>query len=198
MTRSGPAGGWGALLGAESTAGDSTVAIVAAVALFVLPSGNPSGDRLLDWASAVKVPWGVFIMIGGGIAIGKAFAASGLSADLGDSLVFLSQWPIWLVIPLLCFLATFLTEVTSNTAAANVAMPILAAAAVAGGLDPIWLMLPAVLGLNHAFMLPVATAPNAIVYGTGRLTTAQMAREGLILNFLGVGVISVICALMLG
>lgn len=194
MTRSEPFGGWGRALGVEGFAGDSTVAIAAAVVLFVLPAGGEDDGRLLDWETAVKIPWGVFIMIGGGVAIGKAFGASELGPELGRSLAFLAGWPLWLLVPFVALMATFLTEVTSNTAAANVLMPILAAAAVAGGVEPRWLMLPAVLGLNHAFMLPVATAPNAIVYGTGRVTTGAMAREGLVLNLLGSVVIAAVCA----
>jgi sodium-dependent dicarboxylate transporter 2/3/5 len=197
MTRTGPAGGWSTWLGVGETAGDSTVAIAAAVILFVLPRGDGSPDRLLDWETAVKIPWGVFLMIGGGIAIGKAFEASQLSAELGRSLAFLGEWPLWVVVPLVCLAATFVTEVTSNTAAANVAMPILGAAALAGGLDPVWLMLPATFALNHAFMLPVATAPNAITYGTGRITTGTMAREGLVLNLVGAIVITAVCLIAL-
>jgi sodium-dependent dicarboxylate transporter 2/3/5 len=109
----------------------------------------------------------------------------------------LGVWPRWLVVPLLCLIATFASELTSNTATANVLMPILAAAAVAGGIDPLWLMLPAGLGLNHAFMLPVAAASNAIVYGTGEVSTAQMAREGVVLNLLGTVVITLCCLLLL-
>jgi sodium-dependent dicarboxylate transporter 2/3/5 len=190
MTRSEPFGGWSRLVGAEGYAGDSTVAIAAAVVLFVMPSGNTQDRRLLDWETAAKIPWGVFIMIGGGIAIGKAFDASQLDASIGRALGFLIAWPTFVVVPLLCLVATFTTEVTSNTAVANVLMPILAAAAVGTDADPLWLMLPAVLGINHAFMLPVATAPNAIVYGTGKVTTAQMAKEGLALNLAGAVVIT--------
>ena len=188
---------WAPLLGVQHYAGDSTVAITAAVVMFVCPSGDGKGGRLLDWQTAVKIPWGVFIMIGGGIAIGKAFHASELSAAVGNSLAPLTTLPEWLVFPGLCLMGTFLTEVTSNTATANVLMPILAAAGTSGGIDPIWLMIPAALGLNHAFMLPVATAPNAIVYGTGRVSTATMAREGFALNLFGMLVICLVCSFTL-
>lgn len=198
VTRSEPGGGWASALGVEGYAGDSTVAIAAAVVLFVLPRGGGQEGRLLDWDTAVKIPWGVFIMIGGGIALGMAFKASHLDAELGASLAFVTTWPLWLLLPGVCLVMTFATEVTSNTAAANVALPILAAVATAGGMDPMLLMLPAVLGLNHAFMLPVATASNAIVYGTDRIPTARMAREGLVLNLVGVAVIATICGLRLG
>jgi sodium-dependent dicarboxylate transporter 2/3/5 len=193
MTRSGPFGGWGGLLGVEAYAGDSTVALVAALVLFVLPRGGGGGERLLDWDTAKTIPWGVFIMIGGGMAIGKAFVASELSAELGAGLRSLGELTPFVVVPLVCLVATFTTELTSNTATASVMMPILGAAAGASGIDPLWLMLPAGLGLNHAFMLPVASASNAITYGTGKMTTRQMAREGLVLNLLGTAVISAVC-----
>lgn len=197
MTRAGPFGGWSGWLGVDGTVGDSTVALLAALVLFVLPRGTPDGARLLDWPTARGIPWGVFIMIGGGMAIGRAFEASRLSAELGAGLSWLGELSPWLVVPLLCLVATFATEITSNTATANVLMPILAAAAGASGIDPLWLMLPAGLGLNHAFMLPVATASNAIVYGTGRVSTGQMAREGLALNLLATLVITGVCLLLL-
>ncbi len=208
MTRAGPYGGWGHWLGVAETAGDSTVALLAVVALFVLPSGDAPGERLLDGRvfappteadtddPPTPIPWGIFFLIGGGIAIGKAFDASKLSETFGEALVFLAAWPSWLVIPSLCLIAIFTTEVTSNTAMANILMPILGAAAIAGGIDPQTLMLPAVFGLNYAFMLPVATAPNALVYGTGRVTTGQMAREGFALNLIGAVVITVVCLLL--
>lgn len=207
MTRAEPFGGWSRALGVEGTAGDSTVALLAALSLFVLPRGPASeadggqaqarAERLLDWDTAKTVPWGVFVMIGGGMAIGKAFGASQLSAELGEGLGFLTTASPWLVVPGLCLVATFITEITSNTATANVLMPILGAAAATGELDPLWLMLPAGLGLNHAFMLPVASASNAIIYGTGKVSTAAMAREGLALNLLGTLVISAVCFALL-
>ncbi|MCX4241841.1 SLC13 family permease [Paraliomyxa miuraensis] len=198
MTRAEPFGGWSTWLGVQDRVGDSTVAIAAALVLFVLPRGTGAGERLLDWETASKVPWGVFILIGGGICLGRAFGASGLDAELGRALGFLTAWPRWLVIPVVCLCATLATEVTSNTAVANILMPILGAAAATDGGDPMWLMLPAVLGVNHSFMLPVASASNAIVYGTGRVSTRQMVREGLGLNLIGAVVISVVCLLTLG
>ncbi len=198
MTREGPAGGWARWIDHAGTIGDSTVAIAAALVLFVLPRGGGEPGRLLDWPTAARIPWGVFIMIGGGIALGMGFEASKLSQQLGQALMPLARLSPWLVVPLVCLVATFATEVTSNTAVANVAMPVLAAAATSAAVDPAWLMLPAVFGLNHAFMLPVATAPNAIMYGTGRVSTGRMAKEGLVLNLLAVAVISVVCLWSLG
>lgn len=190
LTRSQPAGGWSQLLakvvpGAEQTVGDSTVALIAVVLMFLIPNGERSGERLLDWETAIKVPWGVFIMIGGGLTIGQAFETSGLREYLGDSLSLLVGLPQVLMIFMLCLTATFLTEITSNTAVSTIVLPVLGAVAIKASIDPLLLMVPATLGLNCSFMLPVATAPNAIVFGTGRVPTARMAREGFALNLLG-------------
>ena len=198
VTRSDPFGGWGAALDVSDTAGDSTVALAAVVVMFLIPRGTAEGGALLDWETAVRIPWGVFIMIGGGMAIGQAFQASGLGQAMGEALVPLTDQPVWLMMGLLAFCATFITEITNNTAVANVMMPVLAAVAVAAEMDPLVLMVPATLGLNWAFMLPVATASNAFVYGTGRITTLQMAREGLALNLAGCLVITVVAILVLG
>ena len=191
MTRAGPFGGWQELIGAGGTAGDSTVALAAVVVLFLVPSGDEEGGALLDWNTAIKIPWGVFIMIGGGMAIGQAFQSSGLGEAIGGALGPVTRLPLFLMVGLVCIFATFLTEITSNTAVANVLMPVLAAVGVAANMDPWWLMVPATLGLNWAFMLPVATAPNAIVYGAGRIRTQEMVREGLALNVIGAVLITV-------
>jgi sodium-dependent dicarboxylate transporter 2/3/5 len=191
MTRSDPYGGWSEALGVSGTAGDSSVAIAAVIVLFLVPRGGGDGGALLDWESAARIPWGVFIMIGGGMAIGQAFQTSGLGRVLGDALVPLTTLPTWAMVGIVALLATFITEITSNTAVANVMMPVLAGTGLAAGMDPWWLMVPATIGLNWAFMLPVATAPNAFVYGTGRITARQMAREGLALNLMGCVIITV-------
>ncbi|MFN3202599.1 MAG: SLC13 family permease [Bradymonadia bacterium] len=193
--RSRPYGGWVGgvewLLGAKVGVGDATVAALAVVALFVLPDGE--GDRMLDWETARKIPWGLLLLFGGGIAIAWAFKASGLSGQLGALLAPLTELPILATVALICLAVTFLTEVTSNTATTNLLMPILAQAAVSAGVEPTSLMVPAALSASCAFMLPVATAPNAIVMGTERITIPQMAREGFALNLAGVVVITLTC-----
>ena len=125
------------------------------------------------------------------MAIGQAFQSSGLGEAIGGALGPVTRLPLFLMVGLVCIFATFLTEITSNTAVANVLMPVLAAVGVAANMDPWWLMVPATLGLNWAFMLPVATAPNAIVYGAGRIRTQEMVREGLALNVIGAVLITV-------
>ena len=195
ITRATPYGGWSQWLGIPGV-GDSTVALLAAVSLFLIPNGR--GERLMDWDSASQIPWGILILFGGGLAIAKAFGASGLDKVLGQSLQGITAWPlVWMVLAL-CVFVSFLTEVTSNTATATMFMPILAAAAIAAKWEPAILMLPAALSTSCAFMLPVATPPNAIVFSTGRVTMRQMSREGFALNILGAVVITVVCVFVTG
>ena len=192
ITRGQPFGGWSGLLELK-TVGDDTVALAAAAALFMIPSGAGAGKKLLDWETAVKIPWGLLILFGGGIAIAKAFGNSGLSQVIGESLSTVTTFPLVVMLGVICLSVTFLTEMTSNTATTTLLMPILAATAIAAQLDPLLLMVPAALSASCAFMLPVATAPNAIVFGTGKLTTQEMARVGLGLNLLGVLIIALGC-----
>jgi sodium-dependent dicarboxylate transporter 2/3/5 len=194
VTRTEPWGGWSAWLGAES-AGDSTVALAAVALLFIIPDGERG--RLLDWETANRIPWGLLILFGGGIAIARAFEESGLSLALGRTLSTLADLPTIAMIATLSVCVTFLTEVTSNTATATLLMPVLAAAAHAAKVDPALLMAPAALSASCAFMLPVATAPNAIVFGTGKISTREMAREGLVLNLIGAVIITVASVLIL-
>lgn len=198
VTREAPFGGWGEFLGVAQYAGDSTVAIMAAIALFVVPSGKKDKSRLLDWNTANCVPWGVFIMIGGGIAIGMGFVASDLSAELGKKLSPMAELPHLAMLFLLVGLAIFFTEVASNTAVANMLMPVMAALGTAAQIDPLLIMLPVTLGLNWAFMLPAATAPNAIIFGTGEIPISRMVREGFVLNLIGIVLVTFVCYFLLG
>lgn len=191
ITRGIPFGGWSHWLGIE-TAGDSTVALLAAVILFLVPSGEGRGRRLLDWESAAKIPWGILLLFGGGIAIATAFEESGLSGVIGRQLAEVQHWPLVAVVAVVCVAVTFLTEVTSNTATANVLLPVLAAAAKSADVDPALLMIPAALSASCAFMLPVATPPNAVVFGSGRVRIIDMARFGIVLNLVGALVITLV------
>ena len=136
------------------------------------------GESLLTWEAAAQIPWGVLILFGGGLTIAAAFTESGLSQLVGDSLAGISAFPILLMIGMICLVVTFLTEVTSNTATATLLLPILAVAALSAEIEPKLLMIPAAISCSFAFMLPVATPPNAIVFGSERLTTRQMSHEG--------------------
>ncbi len=193
VTRTAPYGGWQAWFGVPG-AGDSTVALLAAVVLFVIPDGR--NDRLMNWDTARKIPWNILLLFGGGLAIAKAFGASGLDQTLGGWLADITTWPVVGMTIVLCLAVSFLTEVTSNTATATMLMPILAAAGMAAKIDPARLMLPAAFSASCAFMLPIATPPNAIVFGTGRVTTRCMAREGFALNLLGAAAITLVCVVV--
>ncbi|MEM9495203.1 MAG: SLC13 family permease [Pseudomonadota bacterium] len=194
ITRGEPFGGWSGALG-MSGAGDSTVAVFAVLLMFLTPNGK--GEALLDWKTAGDIPWGMLLLFAGGICIASAFRASGLDQMIGDQLTGLVQMPVFLMMLGLCLSVTFLTEMTSNTATANLLMPLLAAVAAGSGVKPEVLMIPAVISCSCAFMLPVATAPNAIIYGTGRISIARMTREGVLLNVLIALVVSSICWAML-
>ncbi len=194
VTRSQPFGGWSTWANLPD-ANDASVALISVIIMFLIPNGK--GEKLLDWETAARIPWGMLILFGGGIALAKAFVASGLSAYLGDLLANIGGLPLVLMIAVICLCITFLTEMTSNTATTALMMPILAAAALAAGIAPELLMVPAAMSASCAFMLPVATAPNTIVFSTGRFTTKMMASEGFVLNLVGVVVITGVCLLLL-
>ncbi len=194
MTRNEPFGGWSELLGMPN-ANDASVAFMAVVLLFLLPDGK--GSRLLSWETAVTIPWGVLLLFAGGITIASAFSESGLSALLAGGISGISALPVVLIIGAIAVSVSFLTEATSNTASTTLLMPVLAAAAAGAGLKPELLMVPAAMSASCAFMLPVATAPNSIVYGSGLIRTIDMAREGFILNLLGALVITAVCLVRL-
>lgn len=168
---------------------DATVALGMASLLFLVPVGGRGPDRrlrLMNWQTAQRLPWGILLLFGGGFSIAAGFQASGLSFWCGQ--VFASipiRSPI-LVVGCTCLLLTFMTEVTSNTATTQVMLPILAKVSQAVGLDPLMVMLPATISASCAFMLPVATPPNAIVFGSGHVEMRRMVRSGLIINFVGV------------
>ena len=196
ITRSEPFGGWKTWLDLPN-ANDASVAFLAVITLFCLPSGSGIRDRLLDWKTANQIPWGMLVLVGAGLCLGEAFKQSGLSASIARVFSGIDNLPLFGLLLGICLLVTFLTEMTSNTATTNVLMPILGAAATASNLDPILLMIPAAMSASCAFMLPVATIPNAVVFGTGEITVGKMAREGLVLNILGAVVISAICFFLL-
>ena len=194
ITRQAPFGGWSGLLDLPM-ANDASVALIAVVLMAALPNGE--GSKLLHWESARKIPWGVLLLFGGGIAIANAFVASGLADIIAQQLITLASLPTWLLLLCICLAVTFLTEVTSNTATASLLMPVLAATAIATDINPVLLMVPAVMSASCAFMLPVATAPNAIVFGSGKVSIREMARAGFVLNLIGAVVITTVCLLIL-
>ena len=195
ITRKEPFGGWSGVLGLES-ANDASVALLAVAAMFLVSDGK--GGKLLDWQTAGSIPWGILLLFGGGVAIAQAFAASGLSGLIGQSLAGIGDLHIVLVVVVICLAVSFLTEITSNTATTALLMPIFAASSIAAGIDPKLIMVPATISASFAFMLPAATGPNAVIFGSGKLRIADMAREGVILNLIGAVVISSTLLLLLG
>ncbi len=175
---------------------DAGIAIAAAVLLFVIPlSGNARFRVALNWESAKKIPWGILLLFGGGLALASAFADSGLTEWIGGGLQQLRGAPRPLVFLVTAALFVFLTELTSNTATAALGMPLMAGAAIGLGLDALPLMAVAALASSMAFMLPVATPPNAIVFGSGRLEVSDMARAGLWLNLVSIFVVTLVVSL---
>src|SRR5699024_7527457 len=165
---------------------DGVIAIVFAVVLFIIPSINKAGDHLLDWETAVKLPWGILLLFGGGLAIASGFVESGLSDWIGEQLSGLQGVSLIIVIAVVATLVIFLTEITSNTATASMMFPIMASLAVALGFHPYALMVAAAVAASCAFMLPVATPPNAVVFGSGYLRIPDMAKAGFALNIIGI------------
>ncbi len=193
--RTQPFGGWTGLSGLNGV-GDATVAMLGATLMFVVRSER--GGGLLNWETANKIPWGILLMFAAGITIAKAFFESGLADLIGAGLSgVVSVLPIYLVMLLVCLSITFFTEVNSNLATTTLVLPILAATATSTGLPIELLMIPATISASCAFMLPVATAPNAIAYASGHVEIKQMMREGLALNLIFAILISICCFLLL-
>jgi sodium-dependent dicarboxylate transporter 2/3/5 len=163
---------------------DAGIAIAGALLLFILPAGSNNGGRLLDWQSAVRLPWEILILFGGGFSLAAGFVHSGLTEWLVSQLGLLQGMPVWLLLVSVVLMIIFLTEVTSNTATATIVLPLLGALAAAMELAPTQLMIPAAIAASYAFMLPVATPPNAIVFGGGYVTIAQMAKAGIWMNLI--------------
>lgn len=170
---------------------DTSIAILAALALFLIPSGSAQGGTLVDWDTAKRLPWGVLILFGGGLSLAAAVTQTGLDVWIGAQLgTYASALPLIGIVVMVAVVVLVLTEFTSNTATAAAFIPLLAALAVNLGENPLLLTVPAALAASMAFMLPVATPPNALVFGTGHVTIPQMARQGLWLNILALVVIS--------
>ena len=192
ITRGEPFGGWSSWLGLPQ-ANDASVALLAVVVMFLVPDGK--GQRLLTWERASTIPWGVLLLFSGGICLARGFVNSGLSELMGQWLSGMTSIPVFALILIICLAVSLMTETTSNTASTTLLMPVLAAAALAAGIKPELIMVPAAMSASCAFMLPVATAPNSVVFGSGLITIARMAREGIWLNLLGAAIISSVCYL---
>ncbi|MFY0744238.1 DASS family sodium-coupled anion symporter [Solibacillus silvestris] len=165
---------------------DGMIAVIFALVLFALPSANRKGERLMDWQTAVKLPWGILLLFGGGLAIASGFVGTGLSEWIGTQLMGLEGVSVIVLIFLVAALVLGLTEITSNTATASMMFPIMASLAVALGVHPYALMIAAGVAASCAFMLPVATPPNAAVFGSGYIKIKDMMKAGFALNVFGV------------
>jgi sodium-dependent dicarboxylate transporter 2/3/5 len=182
---------------AISMVADSTIAIGGAVLLFMLPSNFKKREFLLDWDTAVKIPWDILLLFGGGFALATGFSESGLTTYMAGKLTILEGTSIYLIIPVVATMIIFLTELTSNTATNSIMLPIMAALAGAMMIHPFGLMITTTIAASFAFMLPVATPPNAIVFGSRSVTIDQMMKAGIWLNIMGIIFISVFILFLL-
>ncbi|GAA1873059.1 SLC13 family permease [Brevibacterium marinum] len=165
---------------------DEGIAMAIGLLLFLIPGGANRGVRLLDWETAEKLPWGVLLLFGGGLALSAQFSSSGLTEWIGESTSGLGALPTIFVVAIFAAIILFLTELTSNTATAATFVPVVGGVALGLDLDPLLLTIPVALAATCAFMLPVATPPNAVAYGSGYVTVAQMVKGGLWLNIIGI------------
>jgi len=177
---------------------DSVIAIAAALTLFVLPSRDRPGERLLAWRETARLPWGTLLVFGGGFALASGFEASGLSAWLGDRFGALRGAPPLLHMAVLCLAMIVFTEFASNTAATAMALPIVASAAVAAGTDPRYLMIPATFAASCGFMMPVGSPTQTIVFGSGWVPMRDMIRAGIWFNLIGFILIPLLFTLLAG
>ena len=204
---------------------DSTIVIIAAVSLFLLPSVFPNVNtnnsravnreesntdsrvktnkknnnynmKLLDWNTAVKIPWGVLLLIGGGLALANAFTTTGVDKWIAQQLNFLGGMHYLILILAIVSITIFSGEIISNTATAALMIPISASLATTLNIDPILLMVPITLATSYGFIMPVGTPPNAIVFASGHVTVAKMARAGLPLDIIGIGIVSALSSVL--
>jgi sodium-dependent dicarboxylate transporter 2/3/5 len=171
---------------------DSGIAMLGAITLFLIPSGSKEDPLLLRWNYAERLPWGMLILFGGGLTLASAVSNTGLAAWLGTSLQAIGELPLYVIVAAAATMIIFLTELTSNTATTATFLPVVGAIAIESGFDPIVLTVPITLAASCAFMLPVATPPNAIVFGSGLLTIPKMARAGMALNIIGIVLVSIV------
>ena len=169
---------------------DTIIAMIAGLVLFLFPT-RQKGKALLEWEDTKRLPWGIVLLFGGGMALAKAFDVSGLAKWLGGEAGVLGQLPLLLAVLLLIAAVNFLTEITSNVATTSMLVPILALMALPMDVHPYLLMVGATVAASCAFMLPVATPPNAVVFGSGYLRIPDMVRAGLWMNLISIGVLTV-------
>jgi sodium-dependent dicarboxylate transporter 2/3/5 len=169
--------------------------MAAALLLFVIPSKKGSASRLMEWEDVARLPWGVLILFGGGLALAAQVSGSGLAVWLGESLLPVANLGTLVLIVAAAGLVVFLTELTSNLATTATFLPVIAAIAAQSGIEPLILCVPVTLAASCAFMLPVATPPNAIVFSSGVLTIPEMVRAGFVMNLVALVVLTLLATL---
>ena len=177
---------------------DPLIAIIASVCLFAIPVNIRRNEFVLDWPTAVKLPWGVLLLFGGGLSLAGAISSSALAQWIGSHFEALGGMPLWVIIVCVTALIIFLTEITSNLATATALLPILFGIATSLEVDPLLVLTPVAFAASCAFMLPVATPPNAIVFGSGQVRISQMVKAGLWLNLVGVALIPLLTYCLVG
>ena len=190
--------GWSGLFKMPKYINDGTVAIFISVLLFIFPAGKNCDKRIMDWKTMQKLPWNIVLLFGGGFALALGFQSSGLAVWFGEQLQWTAGIHPYLILAAVVILMSFLTELTSNVASTQMLLPVFASLAVSSGNNPMLLMIPATLASSLAFMLPTATPPNAIIFGTDRLRITTMVRTGFVLNMTGVVVVVLITWLLGG
>ena len=182
--------GWVSLAGMEGNVHDSTIAMAGALILFSLPDGK--GKKLITWKEASQVPWGVVMIVGGGYAVASGFVSTGLADWLGVQLTFINTLPFFFVLIIVLAFVLMFTEFNSNTASANILLPMLASMAIAAKVNPLIIMIPAAIACSCAFMMPAATGPNTVVLASERISVSQMVRCGFWLNLITLVLLTVL------
>jgi len=190
--------GWARLFKSPAYINDGTVAIFVSILLFIVPAGENGKERIMNWETARRIPWNIVLLFGGGFALALGFQSSGLAIWFGEQLLWTSGVHPYLIMLAVVALMSFLTELTSNVASTQMLLPVFASLAISSGNNPLLLMIPATLASSLAFMLPTATPPNAIIFGTNRINIATMVRTGFVLNILGIFVVVIVTWLLGG
>jgi sodium-dependent dicarboxylate transporter 2/3/5 len=181
------------LLGVEGLS-DSGIAVASALVLFALPADKDR--RIMDWESMMQVPWGILLLFGGGLSLARAIEVNKVGEFLGYQATLLAEVPLIVLIIIITASVVFLTELTSNTATTATLLPVLSGVALGASIDPMMLLVPTAIAASCAFMMPVATPPNAVVFGSGRVSIQEMSKAGVYLNFLAIGMIVLVVYLL--
>jgi len=184
--------GWSALFGHPEYINDATAAMLISIILFIIPARSAKAKKIIDWKTPHKLPWNIVLLFGGGFALARGFQSSGLALWFGEQLSWTQSIHPLLILLAIVTLMSFLTELTSNVASTQMLLPVFAALAVTSGNNPILFMIPATLASSLAFMLPTATPPNAIIFGTEKIRIGTMIRTGFLLNMLGIIIVVIV------